>query len=329
VLLATGGTIAGEAVSPSGQGYRAGALPIERILAAVPGLAAVARVEAETVAAVGSQEMDESIWARLATRISLAAARPEVAGVVVTHGTDTMEETACFLDLVLARAKPVVLVGAMRAPHASDADGPANLLAAVAVAANPAAARRGVLVVSAARIHRARFLAKTHTTHLDALASVGAAPVGTVVGGDVVFQESPLSPAPPSFDWPALAARLPTRPWPRVDVIFAHAGMDGRLIDAACAAGARGIVIAGVGAGNLSAPARAAAAAAAHAGVAVVRSSRIGAGTVERNGEIDDDGTGFVAARGLNPAKSRVLLLLALAAGQTDPPRLQALFDRT
>jgi L-asparaginase len=351
VILATGGTIAGEAVAGSAQGYRAGALPIGQILTAAPGIAAVACIEAETVAAVGSQDMNESIWGHLATRIGLAAARPEVAGVVVTHGTDTMEETAFFLDLVLATEKPVVLVGAMRAPHATDADGPANLLAAVAVAASPAAAHRGVLVVSAGRIHRARHLEKTHTTRLDALASVGGDPVGTVAGSNVRFAESPLgagaarlgsvpaftaphspsgprSPAAPSFDWPVLAMNLAAHPWPRVDVVYAHAGMDGRLIAAAAAAGARGIVIAGVGAGNLSAPALAAAAAAARAGVAIVRSSRTGAGTVERNGEIDDDGARFVAARGLNPAKSRVLLLLALAAGQGDPERLQALFDR-
>ncbi len=351
VILATGGTIAGEAEPRAGHGYRAGAIPIGQVLTSVPGLAAVARVEAETVAAVGSQDMNESIWSRLATRVSLAAARPEVAGVVVTHGTDTMEETAYFLDLVLATPKPVVLVGAMRAPHAADADGPANLLAAVAVAASPATARRGVLVVSAAGIHRARDLAKTHTTRLDALASVGSAPLGTVVGGRVVFPESstetpraqtasqpaPGSPLPPTsahprtgpaFAWPALAARLATHPWPRVDVVFAHAGMDGALIAASVAAGARGIVLAGVGAGNLAGSALTAAAAAARAGVAVVRSSRIGVGDVERNGEIDDDGLGFVAARGLNPAKARVLLLLALAAGQGDPARLQVLFDQ-
>jgi L-asparaginase len=125
-----------------------------------------------------------------------------------------------------------------------------------------------------------------------------------------------------------LAARLATHPWPRVDVVFAHAGMDGALIAASVAAGARGIVLAGVGAGNLAGSALTAAAAAARAGVAVVRSSRIGVGDVERNGEIDDDGLGFVAARGLNPAKARVLLLLALAAGQGDPARLQVLFDQ-
>jgi L-asparaginase len=351
VIIATGGTIAGESVARAGHAYRAGALPIERILEAVPGLAAVARIETETAAAVGSQDMNESIWSRLATSVSLAAARPEVAGVVVTHGTDTMEETGYFLDLVLATAKPVVLVGAMRAPHAADADGPANLLAAVAVAASPAAARRGVLVVSAARIHRARYLAKTHTTRLDALASVGSGPVGTVVGSEVVFQASAPTPAPAqaaaaptwnlppanpphghtrfTFEWAKLEPILATHSWPRVDVVFAHAGMDGGLIAAAVAAGARGIVLAGVGAGNLSASALAAAAAAANAGVAIVRSSRIGVGDVERNGEIDDDGPGFVAARGLNPAKARVLLLLALAAGQGDPARLQVLFDQT
>jgi L-asparaginase len=357
VILATGGTIAGEALSRSEHGYRAGAVPIGNIVAAVPGLADVARVEAETVAAVGSQDMDEAIWGRLAARVSQAAARPDVAGVVVTHGTDTMEETAYFLHLVLATEKPVVLVGAMRAPHAPDADGPANLLAAVAVAADPTAGGRGVLVVSAGRVHGARCVAKIHTTRLDAFASVDESPAGTVPGSDVVFTESapgaearrqktapppsphlpptaPLStatrsaPAGLAFDWPALATRLASHPWPRVDVVFAHAGMDGALFAAAVAAGARGIVIAGVGAGNLSAPALAAAAAASRAGVAIVRSSRVGLGEVERNQEIDDDRYGFVAARSLSPAKSRVLLMVALASGPGNPARLQDLFDR-
>jgi len=331
LVLATGGTIAG--AEAAGLGYQAGALPVTALLAAVPGIAGVARLETETVAAIGSQDMDEKVWLRLADRVARAAARPEVAGIVVTHGTDTMEETAWFLDLVLAPARPVVLTGAMRPPSAPDADGPANLLAAVAVAADPESGRRGVLVVADGRIHRARDLAKTHTTRLDALTSVGAAPLGTVAVSQVAWAR-PLpaadSPLPrPAFDWTALAPALAARSWPRVDVIYAHAGMDGALITAAAAGGARGLVIAGVGSGNLSAPALAAAAAAARAGLVVVRSSRVAAGGVARNLEVDDDALGFIAAGRLNPAKARILLLLALAApGPHDLARLQASFDR-
>jgi len=331
LVLATGGTIAGSAAP--GLGYQAGALPVDVLLAAAPGIAGVARLETATVAAIGSQDMDERVWLRLADHLARAAGRPEVAGIVVTHGTDTMEETAWFLDLVLAPAQPVVLTGAMRPPSAPDADGPANLLAAVAVAADPGARRRGVLVVADGHIHRARDLTKTHTTDLNALTSVGAAPLGTVAGSRVAW--TPPLPAAgsslprPPFDWTTLAAQLAGRSWPRVDVIYAHAGMDGALIAAAAAGGARGLVIAGVGSGNLSSAALAAAAAAARAGLIVVRSSRVAAGGVARNLEVDDDALGFIAAGRLNPAKARILLLLALAApGPHDLVRLQACFDR-
>ena len=164
-LLATGGTIAG-AQTDGERGYRAAAFSVEALVAAVPQLATLARIEVEQVAAIGSQDMNEAVWLKLAARTEAALAEPEIAGVVITHGTDTMEETAFFLNLVVRSEKPVVLVGAMRPATAISADGPMNLYNAVAVAAQPAARGRGVLVVANDEIHFAREIAKTNTTQV-------------------------------------------------------------------------------------------------------------------------------------------------------------------
>ena len=295
-LLATGGTIAGAQTGGAKRSYRAAAFSTEALIAAVPQLAELARLEVEQVAAIGSQDMNEAVWLRLAARTQLALDRREIAGVVVTHGTDTMEETAFFLNLVLRSEKPVVLVGAMRPATAISADGPMNLYNALAVAAHPGARGRGVLVVANDEIHFAREIAKTNTTQ-----------VGT-------FDSGPRG----------LAATDQTT-LPRVDIVYAHAGMGRELIDAAVRAGASGLVIAGVGDGNLNTTALAACAAAAKRGVAVVRSSRTGGGVVERNIEIDDDRLGFIAADELNPQKARVLLMLGLTRTR-DARALQEMF---
>jgi L-asparaginase len=323
VVLATGGTIAGAPVAGSPSRYRAGARSAESLVAGVPGLAALARLEVASVARIGSQDMDEAVWRDLAQRAQKALDSPGVAGVVVTHGTDTMEETAYFLNLVVHSAKPVVLVGAMRPATAISADGPMNLYNAVATAADPAAAGRGVLVVANDEIHFAREVAKTNTTQVGTFRSAHSGLAGLVSSGRIHFYGRPVR-----RHTAASAFRLPARrPLPRVDIIYAYAGMGRDLVDAAVRAGCRGLVIAGVGNGNLGAAARAAAAEAAARGIAVVRSSRTGGGIVERNVEMDDDRLGFIAADELNPQKARVLLMLALTR-TADPRRIQDLFFR-
>lgn len=318
-LLATGGTIAG--AQTTGRGYRAAALSIQALVAAVPQLAALARLEVEQVAKLGSQDMNETVWRKLAARTQAALDDPAIAGVVITHGTDTMEETGYFLNLVVRSAKPIVLVGAMRPATAMSADGPMNLFNAIAVAATPAAGSRGVLIVANDEIHCAREVAKTNTTQLGTFHSGQRGLAGLVNTGRAHFYAPPVRrhTLGSEFKLPARAAL------PRVDLIFAHAGMDRALIDAAVAAGARGLVIAGVGDGNLGAPALAACAAAAKKGVAIVRSSRTGGGVVERNIEIDDDRLGFVVADELNPQKARILLMLGLTRTR-DPRALQEFF---
>ena len=319
-VLATGGTIAGAQIRGA-RGYKAAALSTGALIGAVPQLSALARLDVEQVAAIGSQDMDDATWLTLAARTQAALDQPAVAGVVITHGTDTMEETAFFLNLVVHSEKPVVLVGAMRPATAISADGPMNLYNAIAVAACPAARGRGVLVVANDEIHFAREVAKTNTTQVGTFRATHRGLAGVVNSGRLHLYGPPTRrhTHQSEFSLAGLTAL------PRVDIVYAHAGMDRTLIDAAVRAGARGLIIAGVGDGNLGAAALAAATAAARAGIAVVRSSRTGGGVVERNIEIDDDAPGFIAADELNPQKARVLLLLGLTRSN-DPRVLQEFF---
>jgi L-asparaginase len=265
--------------------------------------------------------MNEAVWRQLAARAQAAADDPAITGVVITHGTDTMEETGYFLNLVVRTAKPVVLVGAMRPATAISADGPMNLYNAVAVAAQPVSAGRGVLVVANDEIHFAREVAKTNTTQVGTFKSPNRGLAGLVHNGRLHF----FGPTVRRHTADSEFAPLPVAALPRVDIIYAYAGLGPELIEAAVRAGARGLVIAGVGDGNMSAPALAACTAAARAGVAVVRASRTGGGVVERNIEVDDDAAGFVTAEELNPQKARVLLMLGLTR-TTDAAALQRLF---
>jgi L-asparaginase len=320
VVLTTGGTIAGKSDERSELGYNSAQLDAGELILSAPGIKSLARVSSERVASIGSQDMDDSVWFALATRITELLAKNTVDGIVITHGTDTMEETAFFLDLVLAYGKPVVLVGAMRPSSATSADGPANLYDAVKVAASPSARDRGVLVVMNGVIHSARDVEKTHTTALETFRSPNFGPVGYVNAAAVRFSV----PSPPPR-----AKRYSLRsspPLPPVDIIYAHADMDGAMIEDASRRGARGLVLAGVGDGNCSKSAIDALARAAAHGIVIVRASRAGAGYVERNVEIDDDKLGFVAALDLNPQKARVLTQLLIANHITDAGAVQSAF---
>jgi L-asparaginase len=308
VILATGGTIAGAAASGTQAGYTSGAVTIDAMLAAVPGIDKLASVKGEQISNVGSQDMSFAILLKLAKRINELAAKGDVDGFVVTHGTDTMEESAYFLNLTVKTGKPVVLVGSMRPSTAVSADGPLNLYNAVAVAADPRAKGRGVLVVMDDQIHGARSLLKTSSTSVETFQSPMTGPVGIVAYGKSTFFNTPVwkNTTSSEFDITNVTAV------PRVDVIYASADMSPALIDAAAAGGAKGIVIAGVGNGNMNKVSVDAAARAAKKGVVVVRASRVLTGVIGRNVEINDDELGFVASGELNPAKARVLLTLAL-----------------
>lgn len=319
-VLTTGGTIAGVNDPGSASAYHSGLASGDSLLAA-SGSSQLARLTVQQVAAIGSQDMNDALWLELARRITSLFARNEADGVVVTHGTDTMEETAFFLDLVLPRGRSVVLTGAMRPSTAISADGPSNLRQAIRVAASPSAAHRGVLAILDDTIHGARGVQKTHTSHVGGFGSPNSGPLGQIDATDVRF----LWPVRDASGAPRF--KLPgTAPLPRVEVVYAHSQMDTGAIDDAVRRGARGLVLAGVGAGNMSAAAIAAFRRHARDGIVVVRASRTGAGWVHRNVEVDDDACGFVAALDLSVAKARVLTQLLIAAAVTDPVAVQRAF---
>ena len=323
-VLATGGTIAGVQSRQASAAYRAGALDVSELLAAVPGLRQLAHIQAEQVASVGSQNMSYEVWSRLARRVQALCQDPAVDGIVITHGTDTLEETAYFLSLVIRHQKPVVLVGAMRPATAPGADGPANLFYAVALAACPEAGGRGALVVMNEDIHYAREVQKVSCAGVNAFASPNRGRAGVMRGSQAVFysDNTTVHSASSEFSLDTLQAGG----WPRVEVVHAGVDLGSDLIDF-LAGRCQGIVLAGVGDGNATDAAMQALQRAAASGVAVVRASRTGSGRVGRNGEVDDDAAGFIAAGELSPQKARVLLTLGLSHTR-DVGKLQAYFDR-
>ena len=312
-VLATGGTIAGAAGSNVQAGYSSGQVGVEQLIAAVPEAKKVATLKGEQISNIGSQDMNDEVWLKLANRVNAIVAMPDVAGVVITHGTDTIEETAYFLDLVVKSRKPVVLTAAMRPATAMSADGPLNFYNAVAVAANKNAAGRGVLVVINDWIHDAESLTKTSTTAVQTFMSPLEGLIGTVAYGKADFYRNPIGKHTTTSEFSLQGVTA----LPRVDIIMAHENMDGALINAAVAAGAKGIVIAGVGNGNLTKPAVDALAAQAKKGIMCVRASRVVTGRVGRNVELEDDKLGFVASLDKSPQKARVLLRLALLKQRT------------
>jgi L-asparaginase len=323
MILATGGTIAGAQPKAGEAGYKSGSFSVEALISAVPGMKDLASVKGEQIASIGSQDMNDAVWIKLARRVNELQAQADVTGIVITHGTDTMEETGYFLNLVVKGDKPVVLVGSMRPATAISADGPMNLYNGTAVAVDPAARGRGVLCVLNDDIHYARESTKTNATSLQTFASPNRGKAGIVLFGKASFFSPPV---PKHTSGSAFAGNVPDA-LPGVAIVYAHANVGKEPVEAAVAAGAKGIVLAGVGDGNATAPMIEALAAAARKGVVVVRSTRVGSGTVARNVELDDDKLGFVAAMELNPPKARVLLQQALTR-TTDIKVIQAYFEQ-
>ena len=322
IVLATGGTIAGKATSNVTAGYTSGQVGVKELLDAVPEAKKLARLEGEQIANIGSQDMNDTVWIKLATRVNELLARPDVSGVVITHGTDTIEETAYFLNLVVKSAKPVVMTAAMRPATALSADGPLNFFNAVAVAAAKDAPGHGVMVVLNDWIHGAASLTKTNTTAVQTFMSPLSGLLGTVTYGDIEWYRTPVGKNTTTSEFSVTSSTV----LPRVDVIMATENMDGMLINASAAAGAKGIVIAGVGNGNMTATALKALHAQTNKGIVAVRSTRVATGEVGRNVEVKDDSLHFVASLAKNPQKARVLLRLALLK-TTDLATIQRYFD--
>lgn len=318
VILATGGTIAGQGSAGS---YKAGALGPQQLIDAVPELAHVARLQAEQIASVGSQDMSDAIWFSLARHINELDKRSDVQGIVITHGTDTLEETAFFLNTVINTRKPVVLVGSMRPATAISADGPANLMEAVRVASDPDSADRGVLVAMNGTVQSPLWVTKSDTTSVQTFVSPLSGPLGYVDPQELHYLRPASGPQGPLLKLPGSGVL------PRVEIIYAHSNMDDLQIRHAIQDKARGIVLAGVGDGNASAAVLTALKEARQNGIVVVRASRGWDGMVKRNVEIDDDASGFVASPGLNPQKARILTQLLIANGVTSPDEVQKSFN--
>jgi L-asparaginase len=308
MVLATGGTIAGAGASSTGSAYTSGQVKIEAMIDAVPNIRTLANLKGEQTANVGSQDMNVAVWLTLAKRINELLADKNVDGIVITHGTDTQEETAFFLNLVVKSDKPVVLTGSMRPSTALSAEGPLNLYNAVAVAANPKAKGYGVMVVMNDEIHSAHNVKKMMTTPVQTFQSPEEGMIGSVSFGDVSFFHKPhgLNTTTSEFSVDGVTSL------PRVDIVYGCADMSTDLIDIMVKAGAKGIVIAGVGDGNMNAGTLEAAKKAAKAGIWVVRCSRVPIGTVLVNGEVNDKEFGTICGDELNPQKSRVLLMVAM-----------------
>src|SRR5688572_4263484 len=320
-ILATGGTIAGAAASGTQAAYTSGAVTIDAMIAAVPGIKDMANIKGEQISNVGSQDMSFDIMLKLGKRIN-ELMKSDVDGFVITHGTDTMEETAFFLNLVVKGDKPVVMVGSMRPSTAVSADGPLNLYNAVGVAIDPDAKGRGVLVVMNDWIHAAHSLTKTSTTAIQTFMSPLRGVVGVANYGKNDFYNTPQWKHTTASEFDVTGVTK----LPRVDIIFACADMPADLIDASVTNGAKGIVIAGVGNGNMNKASLDAAANAAKKGIIVVRSTRVATGSVGRNVEVNDDELGFIASDELNPQKARLLLSLALLK-QRSKSDIQNLFS--
>ncbi len=309
VVLGTGGTIAGTAASASDHtGYMAGQLGVQALLDDVPGLHQVIRGDAlvcEQVAQLDSKDMDHATWQTLARRCTHWLAQPEVGGVVITHGTDTLEETAWFLQLVLATHKPVVLTCAMRPATALTADGPQNLLDALAVVRDPMS--RGVLAVCAGRIHDAHNLQKVHPYRLDAFSSGEAGPRGWVEQGRVRWADPGESLAQHPNALHALTQSATGWPW--VEIVHSRAGADVRSVQGLVASGIRGLVVAGTGNGTVHQQLLTALADAQARGVAVRLVTRCAEGQI-----VGQPAALQTAPHGLNAFKARISLMLDLMA---------------
>lgn len=310
VILGTGGTIAGKADNAGDNiGYTAAQVGVEQLLHAVPGLDERGPFITEQVAQLDSKDMSFAVWAQLAERVNHFLVQPDVQGIVITHGTDTLEETAYFLQAVCRPAKPVVLTCAMRPATALAPDGPQNLLDAVAVARHPGA--RGVVAVCAGTLHSAFDVQKVHPYQLDAFSSGDAGPMGFIEEGRLRLSKNwpewPVAQAERAKS--AIESIANWQDWPRVEIIMSYAGASAAIVEALVAQGVQGLVAATTGNGTLHHALQEGLLQAQAAGVKVVRASRCVNGRI-----LPLPGAALADSGGLSPVKARVALMLELLA---------------
>jgi L-asparaginase len=323
VVIGTGGTIAGSAASSTEfHEYKPGKVAIQALIDGIPGLRNTADVRSEQLFQVGSASLTSDHWLKLAHRINKLLAQDDVDGIVVTHGTDTLEETAYFLNLVVKSRKPVVIVGSMRPSSAISADGPINLYNAVLLAASPSAAGKGVLVVLNDQISGARDVTKTNTSNTDTFRNWELGFMGYMRDGVPHFYRvsTRKSTADSEFDVTGIDVL------PQVDIVYGYVNMNGIAVDAFVKAGSKAIIYAGVGEGTtVDTGIEPALIDARKKGVVIVRSSRVGNGMVTRSVENRDDELGFIASDTLSPQKARILTMLALMR-TNDVGQIQRMF---
>ncbi|MDE7181241.1 MAG: L-asparaginase 2 [Muribaculaceae bacterium] len=323
-ILATGGTIAGTGASAVASGYTAGQVAIESLISAVPHLRDLANITGEQIVSIGSQDMNDQVWLTLAKRINELLASDDIDGIVITHGTDTMEETAYFLNLTVHSNKPVVLTGAMRPSTALSADGPLNLYNAVATAASPSAKDRGVMVVMNGLILGAHGTQKMNTLSVQTFQDPDGGPLGYVYNSEPRWNLCTLKKHTTQsvFDVTNLDVL------PKVGIVYSYSNVDADVMSPFLnpANGYQGVIHAGVGNGNIHKNIFPALDQARAQGIAVVRSSRLPTGPTTLYDEVDDEAHQFVASWELNPQKARVLLMLGLTKTH-DWKELQKYFD--
>ncbi|WP_316751432.1 type II asparaginase [Pedobacter gandavensis] len=308
IILATGGTIAGEGASADRAGYTAGKIPVSELIGSIPTISQIADVSGEQISSVGSQDMSLEIWKKLALRINEIFSKKEADGIVITHGTDTQEETAYFLDLVISSDNPVVLTGSMRASTAISADGPKNLFDAITVAASPKSRNRGVLVSFNESIFSSRDVTKLSTTKVNAFGAPNSGPVGQVFDGKVEYYKTSERRTPHVAPFTITKNTV----FPKVEIFYMYTDPSPSYFDCLLKDKVAGIVIAGVGNGNFSKPITAAVKKAIADGIAVCRGSRCISGRVVEDGEVNDKELGTIVSDDLNPQKARILLMLGL-----------------
>lgn len=316
VILGTGGTIAGlSAHAGDNLGYEAAQVGVDQLVAAIPSLTDAGAVLTEQVAQIDSKDMSFGVWQQLIARVEHYLAREDVRGVVITHGTDTIEETAYFLQAVISSNKPVVLTCAMRPASALVPDGPQNVIDALAVARHPGASR--VTVVCAGVIHSAIDVQKVHTYRLDAFSSGDGGPLGFVEEGELrlIRNWPPAQADDAQAAIKNIAFMGGAADWPRVEIVMSYAGASGAVVQALVAQGVRGLVAACTGNGTLHHDLEAALHQAQSAGVRVVRATRC------LNGRVLPKALDLLPdSIGLTPVKARVALMLELLAAARPGP---------
>ncbi|MCM1377021.1 MAG: L-asparaginase 2 [Clostridium sp.] len=320
-ILATGGTIAGSGSSATNTNYTAGQVAIGSLLDAVPEIQKIADVTGEQIVSIGSQDMNDEVWLTLAKRINDLLAG-DCDGIVITHGTDTMEETAYFLNLTVKSDKPVVLTGAMRPSTALSADGPLNLYNAVVTAASADSRGKGVLVAMNGLILGAHSTQKMNTVDVETFQAPNDGALGYIFNGKTYYNVAPLKKHTVNsvFDITNLDKL------PKVGIVYSYSNVEADVMDPFLNGGYQGIVHAGVGNGNYHKNLFPKLLEARKKGILVVRSSRVPTGPTTLDGEVDDASYEFVASEELNPQKARVLLMLALTKTK-DWKQIQQYFE--